>query len=562
MIVDEACEAGLLAYLAKERPLDARALVDARLESELSGLPLVAMLIKRDVVGDADVAKIVAEQNGLRFLDLTRRKPSAAWALVLPENIARRKCCLVFGEVSGQLVIAVADPVDPAVRAAVSTRFQRPLQYVVSPRYQILDCIDQIYGEARAKGARFVDVVPISEAVARITDTGLNMVEQLDSIIDEAVDRRASDIHIEPQEDRVRVRLRVDGRLLEARAYPLETLPSMISRIKVLAKLDITEHRRGLDGRISHRSFDQDIDIRVAIIPAANGERITMRLLSTDRSNLTLDKLGMGLQLRQGFERLIRRPHGIILITGPTGSGKSTTLYAALSVINTPDKHIITVEDPVEYRIAGVNQVQVDEEFGVSFASALRSIVRHDPDVIMVGEIRDQETAHLALEASLTGHLVFATLHTNSAVGAVTRLLDMGCEAYLVASSLVGCIAQRLVRRICSHCKQKYEPNATEKKMLGIPIERLGATIARGAGCARCLRTGYYDRVGIFEHVAFDEGLSELVMQKAATETLHKYAVAHGAITLREDAITKVRDELTTLEDALRVTVEAGAEVL
>ncbi|KAA0219801.1 MAG: type II secretion system protein GspE, partial [Planctomycetota bacterium] len=216
---------------------------------------------------------------------------------------------------------------------------------------------------------------------------------------------------------------------------------------------------------------------------------------------------------------------------------------------------------PVEYRNAGVNQVQVNAEFGVTFASALRSIVRHDPDVIMVGEIRDEETAHLALEASLTGHLVFATLHTNSAVGAVTRLLDMGCESYLVASSLVGSIAQRLVRRICPNCKQRYEPNATERRLLGIPPERTGARISRGAGCARCLRSGYYDRVGVFEFVQFDEGLCELVMQKAPTEHLQKHAVAHGAITLREDAMTKVRDELTTVEEALRVTADAGLDL-
>ncbi|GIK15946.1 MAG: hypothetical protein BroJett003_09100 [Planctomycetota bacterium] len=561
MILEEVCEPLVLGLVARERGLDASTLLDFRLESEIAGLPLVHVLLRADFIGEAEVAKAVAEQNGLRFLDLSRRKPSAAWTLVLPENVARRKVCLVFGEVSGQLVVAVADPVDPSVRSAVAARFQRPVQYVVSPRYQILECIDEIYGQARARGARLADGVPMSEAVTRVTDTGLNMVEQLDSIIDEAVDRRASDIHIEPQEDRLRVRFRIDGRLIEARAYPLDALPAMISRIKVLATLDITEHRRGQDGRFSHRSFDQQVDIRVAVIPGALGERATLRLLSTDRAHLTLDRLGMGLQLRQSFERLIRRPHGIILITGPTGSGKSTTLYAALSVINTPDKHIITVEDPVEYRIAGVNQVQVNAEFGVTFASALRSIVRHDPDVIMVGEIRDEETAHLALEASLTGHLVFATLHTNSAVGAVTRLLDMGCESYLVASSLVGSIAQRLVRRICPNCKQRYEPNATERRLLGIPPERTGARICRGAGCARCLRSGYYDRVGVFEFVPFDEGLCELVMQKAPTEHLHKHAVAHGAITLREDAMTKVRDELTTVEEALRVTADAGLDL-
>ena len=561
MLAAELAETIILSKLIDSGQLNGSSLTDARYESETCALPLIEVLVRRDFVSDADVAKVYAEQNGLRYLDLTRRRPSAAWTLTLPENVARRKNCIIFGEVSGQLVAAVADPVDPSVKAAIGARFQRSVQYVVSPRYQIIEALDDVYGQARAKGGRMVDTVPISAATATVAETGLNMVEQLDSIIDEAVDRRASDIHIEPQDDRLRIRLRIDGRLIESRAYPMEAHSTMISRVKVLATLDITERRKGQDGRFSHRSFEQDIDIRVAVIPTELGERVTLRLLSSDKSKLTLDRLGMGMEIRQAFERMVRRPFGIILITGPTGSGKSTTLYAALQLINSIDKHIITVEDPVEYRIDGVNQIGVDPEFGVSFAAALRHIVRHDPDVIMVGEIRDEPTAHLALEASLTGHLVFATLHTNSAVGAVTRLLDMGCEPYLVSSAMIGVMAQRLVRRICTNCKEAYEPNATERQLLGIPPDRLQAKVYRGTGCSRCLRGGYYDRVGIYEFVPFDEGLAELVMQKANTEVLQKYAVAHGAITLREDAVTKVREGLTTLEEALRVTVEAAADV-
>jgi general secretion pathway protein E len=282
-----------------------------------------------------------------------------------------------------------------------------------------------------------------------------------------------------------------------------------------------------------------------------------MRLLSMDRSNLNLEKLGMEPEIRQSFERLIRRPHGIILITGPTGSGKSTTLYAALQEINQVDKHIITVEDPVEYHIEGVNQVQIDTDHGVSFPAALRSIVRHDPDVIMVGEIRDQETAHLALEASLTGHLVFATLHTNSAVGACTRLLDMECEPYLVSSAIIGVMAQRLVRRICENCRKPFEANAAERAIMNIPASRGPLDIFRGTGCARCLRSGYYDRVGVYEYVPFDTGLANLVMEKAPTETLAGYARKHGAVTLRHDAIAKTLHGMTTLEEALRVTADS-----
>ncbi|MCO6437797.1 MAG: type II/IV secretion system protein [Phycisphaerae bacterium] len=558
MLAAELAEPLVVKRLLNEGTLTFVSLTTLLRESEIAGLPLAETILARDLISDADLAQMYADLTGYRFLDLTRRTPTRAWVLTLPENIARRKDCLIFGEVGGQLIAAVADPVDPTVRAAVTSRFERPVQLVVSPRYQIREQIEHVYGQARSQGARVQSMTPISQAVAPSTATGLNMLEQFDSIIDEAVDRRASDIHIEPEEDRLRVRLRIDGRLMEVRAFPLDAAAPLVSRIKVLATLDITERRKPQDGRFSHRSFDQEIDVRVAVIPGARGECVTLRLLTQDKSQITMESLGMGLEIRQAFERLIHRPYGIILLTGPTGSGKTTTLYAALQCINTIDKHIVTVEDPVEYQIAGVNQVPVDRQFGVSFASALRSILRHDPDVIMVGEIRDEETAHLALEASLTGHLVFATLHTNSAVGAVTRLLDMGCEPYLVASAIIGVMAQRLVRKICPNCRKPYEPNDTERRIMGIPAERTGVEIFRGAGCSRCLRSGYFGRVGVFEFVSFDSGLSNLVMRKATTEELESYAVEHGAITLRDDAIAKVRDGLTTLEEALRVTRMEG----
>ena len=557
MVAARAAQMKIVGRLIEARQLTRQELTDHAMEAEISGLPLVEVLLARDVISDADVAHAYADFYGLRFLDLTRRKPSPAWMLTLPENIARRKVCLVFNEVSGQLVVTTADPGDASVRAAVEARFERTVQYVVSPRYQIIECLDEVYTEARQRGGRLADVAPVATTVQTISATGLNMVEQLDSIVDEAVDRRASDIHLEPERDRLRVRLRIDGRLIEARAYPLEATAPLISRVKVLATLDITEKRLPQDGRFTATSFEQRIDVRVACIPTVVGdqhtERVTMRLLSMDRSNLNLEQLGMEPETRQSFERLIKRPYGIILITGPTGSGKSTTMYAALQQINTIDKHIITVEDPVEYHIEGVNQVQVDAEFGVTFPAALRSIIRHDPDVIMVGEIRDEETAHLALEASLTGHLVFATLHTNSAVGACTRLLDMGCEPYLVSSAIIGVMAQRLVRRICTNCKRPLEANATERKLMGIPEERGPVEIYRGIGCSRCLRSGYYDRIGVYEYVPFDPGLAELVMNKAPTEALFEYAVNHGAITLRSDAVAKTLHGLTTLEEALRV---------
>ncbi len=555
MIAAIDAEVTILRNLLEKDTLTRAGVDSLLLESAMMGLPPVETLLARDVVSDEEVAQAYADLLGLRYLDLTRRRPSTPWVLSLPENVAKRRNCIVFGEVGGHLVVSVGDPSDPTVRAELHEHFDRSIQYVVSPRYQIAELQDELYGDARRKGARMVEASPMARRTATVSSVGMNLVEQLDSVIDEAVDRRASDIHIEPEADRVRIRLRIDGRLIESRAFPLDAAAGIVSRVKVMSNLDITEKRRPQDGRFTQRSFEQDIDVRVAVLPTVHGERVTLRLLNMDRSNVEFSKLGMEIGCAQAFERLIKRPHGIILITGPTGSGKTTTLYAALQRINSLDRHIVTIEDPVEYKMAGINQVQIDHEHGVTFAGALRSILRHDPDVIMVGEIRDQETARLALEASLTGHLVFATLHTNSAVGALTRLLDMGCEPYLVASAIVGVLAQRLVRRICRKCAKAHVANTTERELMGIPTERGDVEVFRGAGCARCNRTGYFDRVGVYELVTVDAGVSDLLMNKATTETLHQHAVEQGAHTLRQDAVAKVLHGETTLEEAMRVTV-------
>lgn len=553
MIASGVVQLEIAARLQAEGTVNALALNQARRESEIQGVPLLEVFLAHDWISDATVAQFYSERSGVRFLDLTRRRPSRTWALTLPENLARRHDCIVFGEVAGALVTALADPFDPVVRGVLSLRYQREMQFVVCPRYQIREAIDELYREAhsgrvKAGSERLPGAfVPMGE------DGEIDIVAQFNGILDEALDRRASDIHLEPEEGRFRIRYRIDGQMVEAKAFPLSVAAPMISRVKVLARLDITERRRPQDGRFSQSSFDQSVDVRVAVIPTARGERVTLRLLSQDRSRLDLGMLGMDANMRKSVDAMIRRPHGILLLTGPTGCGKTTTLYVALQSINTVEQHIITVEDPVEYHIPGVNQVAVDAEFGVSFSHALRSILRHDPDVIMVGEIRDQETAHLALEASLTGHLVFATLHTNSAIGAVTRLLDMGCEPYLVANGLIGVMAQRLVRKICTNCKEAFEPGETERNIMGFKAGD-GHRLYRGAGCSRCQRSGYYDRIGVFEFVEFDAGLADLVAARAGTDALLRYAAQHGAITLRDDALAKVRAGLTTLEEAVRVT--------
>lgn len=556
MLASYEAESYLVTKLLENEELNEQTLISAQLESEFSGLPLAEVFVARDLVSQEALAQAFAQTTDTKYLDLARRNIPEAWVRSLPENVARRKYCLPLGELKGQLIVAVADPADRTVINMLGSRFDKDIQLVVSPRYQIVEAQDRVYGQARARGAREADATPTAPSTAVTNITGMNMVEILDSVIDEAVDRRASDIHIEPEDDRLRVRMRIDGRMIESRAYPMDALSALVSRVKVLATLDITERRAPQDGRFEHTSFNQKIDIRVATIPTVTGERVTLRLLGVD-SRVTEDfqSLGMDPDTERSFRKLIRRPHGIILMTGPTGSGKTTTLYTGLQEINTVDRNIVTIENPVEYHIKGINQIQVDPENGVTFAGALRSIVRHDPDVIMVGEIRDTETAHLAIEASLTGHLVFATLHTNSAVGAITRLVDMGCEPYLVASSLIGIMAQRLVRRICDNCKVASRPTPAEMELLGLSGQAAhDAQIYRGRGCARCMRTGYYERIGIYEHVPFNRGLAERITQKTTMDELHQYAIEHGARTLRMDAIDKVLQGLTTMEEALRIT--------
>jgi type II secretory ATPase GspE/PulE/Tfp pilus assembly ATPase PilB-like protein len=526
----------------------------SRLQSELCGLPLLEVLVAEGKLLEEELAQVLADLYKLRYLDLARRSVSEPWVLAVPENLCRSKRFLPIGEVEGHLVVAVADPGDRTIVNELNAHLKKPIQLVVGRPKQIDATLGRIFTRARAKGAQSLGVSTLTTGPQVTNISGMNMVEVVDSIIDEAVDRRASDIHLETEEDRVRVRIRIDGRMVETRAYPQEVSPALISRVKIMAKLDITERRRPQDGRFSHKSFDQDIDVRVATIPTVDGERVTMRLLGLDRGRLEFEQLGMDLELEQAVKRIITQPHGIILITGPTGSGKTTTLYTALQEIHTVDKHIITIEDPVEYHIPGINQVQVDHENGVTFSGALRSIVRHDPDVIMVGEIRDRETASLAIDAALTGHLVFATLHTNSAVGSITRLLDMGCEPFLLSSAVIALMAQRLVRRICERCKQPYLASEPERALLDVPPERKEVELYRGRGCSRCLRSGYYDRVGIYEFVPFDKRFGEMVMRRAATSELHEYALSHGARSLRMDAMVKVLNGLTTLEEALRVT--------
>jgi type IV pilus assembly protein PilB len=379
------------------------------------------------------------------------------------------------------------------------------------------------------------------------------IVKLVNIVIMLAVKERASDIHIEPEEHNLKIRYRIDGILQEKNIFPKKIQNIIISRIKVLSKMDIAESRKPQDGRIRLKIETKDLDIRVSTFPTIHGENVVMRLLDKTSLLLGLKQLGFSESEFKIFDKLIRHPYGIILVTGPTGSGKTTTLYAVLSSLNTPEKNIITLEDPVEYELPGIRQTPINPKAGITFATGLRSILRQDPDIIMVGEIRDKETAEIAIQAALTGHLVLSTLHTNDAPSALTRLVDMGIEPFLISSSVIGILAQRLVRTICDKCKQKYVPPPEAVKELGI---KAGEEFYKGAGCQRCNQKGYIGRIGIFELLFIDEEIRKMVDAKKSADEVKRKAVELGMKVLRDDGLQKAKRGATTIEEVLRATTE------
>jgi len=379
-------------------------------------------------------------------------------------------------------------------------------------------------------------------------------------IITQAINDKASDIHIEPRAKNVCVRYRIDGVLHEVMSPPKHIQAPMVSRIKIMASLDIAERRIPQDGKIHLKHDNKEYDLRVSSLPTTHGEKIVMRILDKSSVMIGLDKLGLMPDTRAIFEDLVFKPYGMLLVTGPTGSGKSTTLYTSLNMLNSPEKNICTVEDPVEYQLGGINQVQINPKAGLNFASALRSFLRQDPDIIMVGEIRDHETAQIAIESALTGHMVLSTLHTNDAPGAITRLIDMGIEPFLVASALVGCIAQRLVRRICPNCREPYSPPEEAVAKFGLNLADTNIVFYHGRGCDHCKGTGYKGRCGIYEMMTINDSIRPLILRNAPTVEVKDAAIENGMVTLQEDGLRKVLEGTTTIEECLRV-VYVGEEM-
>jgi type IV pilus assembly protein PilB len=513
-----------------------------------------------------DVSRAIAEQHGLTYVSLGEVTIPPSVIELVPESVARENAVLPLSESDGRLTVVLSDPMDLDTVDKLKFILNKQVDLSLAPREAILEAINRYYGQTIAESA--------DQMLTEFTDTAIDFTETVDEgpkgdesvdeasapivrlcqlIISEAVQSRASDIHIEPFENRIRVRYRIDGQLIERDSPPRRLLGAILSRIKILAKLDIAERRRTQDGRIKVTVGEKELDLRVSIIPSAHGQSVVMRILDKDNIRVGLKQLGFAEDDYLKFKNLIGRPNGIVLVTGPTGSGKTTSLYAALNALNTPDRKIITAEDPVEYYLPGVNQVEIRHDIGLDFARVIRAMLRQAPNVILVGEMRDLETAQMGIQASLTGHLVFSTLHTNDAPSAITRLIDMGVPAYLVASSVIAIMAQRLVRVVCQKCKQPFTPSEATLQTAGITPEMMKkANFSRGKGCSHCQGNGYRGRLGIYELMIMSSKVRELTFNEAPTEQVRRVAQSEGMRTLYWDGIEKALKGVTTVEEVFR----------
>jgi len=539
----------------------AEALIHATERRQRLGEALVAL----GAATSDEILRALAAQHGLPFRSREELPLTPPIVKLLSPKYLRQYVACPIAVDGATVMVATAEPTNPMLGDDLRKTLGSTVQLCVAPADAILETIERAYG-ANTALQKIVEGMGTarpdaegdqSEDVNHLRDLAFEapVVRLVNLLIDGALAVEASDIHIEPFEDSLRVRYRIDGLLYDQEAPPRRLQAAVTSRIKIMAELNIAERRLPQDGRIRVSTQGRRVDIRVSTVPTIHGESIVMRLLDRSSVFLPFDRLGFSARTAEAFEGLIRRPHGILLVTGPTGSGKTTTLYAALDKINAPDRKIITVEDPVEYQLKGVNQIPVRPKIGLSFASGLRHIVRQDPDVIMVGEIRDLETAEIAIQAALTGHLVFSTLHTNDAPGAVTRLQDMGCEPYLVSSVLNGVLAQRLVRRICLACRAPDHPEPADLLAIGV-TDASDVQLFRGKGCDECRGTGYRGRIGIYELFRLTEEGRSLIVRKVPAGELRRHAVEQGMVMLRADGWARACAGMTTVEEILRVTQE------
>lgn len=562
----------ILSNLVSDKKLTAPVAEQVRVESLNTGEAIEDILRRKKLVAEDDLIRGRAAALGIPFVSLLDRAISPDVVNYIPEPVARRYTLVPFelDSQSGTLSVAMLDPLDFQVIEFLEKKSGKPVKPFMALKDNILSVIDEIY--TQSLGADVTAALAETAPAVKTYEAGklgevireAPIAQIVSATLEQAIRIRASDVHIEPQLGDTRVRYRVDGILQERLILPCRLQEAVVSRIKILADMKIDEKRIPQDGRFNFKMGDQEVDLRVSSLPTVHGEKVVMRLLKKSGGVPTLPELGLrGLALKN-LETAILRPHGIILVTGPTGSGKTTTLYAILAILNNAKVNIVTLEDPVEYQIAGVNQVQINPQAGLTFATGLRSFLRQDPNIILVGEIRDKETTGLAIQAALTGHLVFSTLHTNNAAGAIPRLIDLGAETFLVASALNAVVGQRIARRICPACKEEYTPEQTViddiRSQLGNllpadkPVVLYKAKVAgNGASCATCDGSGYRGRIGIFEVFPVSDSISRLSLSRSPMKDIEAQAIKEGMITMKQDGYLKTLEGITTIEEVLRV---------
>jgi type IV pilus assembly protein PilB len=552
--------------LVKRGLLGPDQLGEARNLQQASGAKLQDAIIKLGYATADDIMSAVAEHAGMQSVTLTDLTIPQSIIEMVPESVARENVVIPLSHENGVLKIVVHDPSDYETISKLQFILNKDIQPVLAAKEQIVEAINKHYGQTETESVDsmlseftdtqidFTETEATSRSHAEMDDSDAPVVKLVNLIIAEAISLRASDIHIEPFSDRVRVRYRIDGVLVERDSPPRRLLAALVSRLKIMGNIDISEKRRCQDGRIKTTSKGKHFDMRVSILPTNHGQSVVMRILDRSSIQVNIQELGFGADDYKRFQNIIKRPNGIFLVTGPTGSGKTTTLYAALNELNRPDRKIITAEDPVEYYLPGINQVEVKHQIGLDFARIIRAMLRQAPNIILVGEIRDQETADIAVQASLTGHLVFSTLHTNDAPSAITRLQDIGVPPFLVASSVIAIMAQRLVRVVCPKCKEADKPPMHEIRASGLTTQQVQvATFMRGRGCSYCNHTGYRSRKGIFEMMRMSGPIREMTFNREPAQAIRRQARLHGMRTLLEDGIAKACSGLTTLEEVLSI---------
>jgi len=523
---------------------------------------LGAILINEHFITEQDIVRVLSQQLGIQYVDLNTINLDPKVALIIPDHMAYKHQILPLKVDGNNLTLAMVDPLNLLAIDDIEILTEMHVEPVIVQVKDLESKLKEVYQDKistekmikELDSAYMSQVAATGEAIEEVEN--FPVVRVVNSLFQQAVRERASDIHLDPQEKEIYVRFRVDGVLLEKMVFPQHIYPSISSRIKIMAELDISEKRIPQDGRSQIKVDNQEIDLRVATLPTIFGEKIVVRILRKDHILLELEKLGFSHKILPKLEELYQKPYGMILVTGPTGSGKTTTLYSILSDLNSVEQNILTIEDPVEYQLPRINQVQVNVKAGLNFNNALRSFLRQDPDIIMVGELRDEETVRIAIQAALTGHFVLSTLHTNDTAGSVSRLLDMGIEPFLITSSLLGVVAQRLARKICPHCKEPYvlEPEMVEK--MGLDVSDFqNPTVYKGKGCPKCNNTGYLGRVALGELLIVSPGIRQLILAKAPAQEIQAQAIQEGMMTLYHSGLEKVWEGTTTVKELFRVTM-------